>query len=137
MSLRVCFLCTHNSARSQMAEALLREDFGTLAGLDIQSFSAGVVARGVHPQAREVLGELGICTNQLQSKTVDALTLALSEEPGDGPLFDVVVTVCDNAREACPYLPGRLKNLHHSFQDPSALEGSDAERLQTLSLIHI
>jgi len=105
--LSVLFLCTHNSARSQLAEGLLRARHGDR----YQAFSAGTVARGVHPAAAAALQEAGIDPSGQTSKTIDDL--------GDRA-FDIVVTVCDNAREACPYLPGRLRTLHRGFRDPSA-----------------
>ena len=112
----VLFVCTHNSARSQLAEGLLRARHGER----YQAFSAGTEARGVHPLAARALAEVGIDPARQSSKTMDDL--------GDRD-FDVVVTVCDAAREACPYLPARDRNLHHGFRDPSAVEGTEAERL--------
>lgn len=125
--MRVVFLCTHNSARSQMAEALLRHDWQSrLSGLE--AYSAGVVARGVHPGALRALGELDIDTDGLESKTIEDLYAVLG---GAGEAdFDIVVTVCDNARESCPYLPARRVNLHHRFVDPSEGGGSDEEILE-------
>ncbi len=117
------FLCTHNSARSQMAEVLAREDFGSL----LEAHSAGVVAHGVHPMALDSLHRAGLDCSGLESKTIDSLTEALRAS-GRDVLFDVVVTVCDNAREACPFLPARRLNLHQRFEDPSALDGSAEER---------
>ena len=123
--MRVVFLCTHNSARSQMAEALLRHDWANeVPGLE--SFSAGVVARGVHPGARRALEDLGISTDGLESKTIDELRNSLADVDGDAA-FDVVVTVCDSAREACPYLPARRVNLHRRFLDPSEGSGTEEE----------
>lgn len=103
----VLFVCTHNSARSQMAEGLLRARHGDR----YEAFSAGTVARGVHPGAAEALREAGIDPSGQTSKTIDDL---------GARDFDVVVTVCDNAREACPYLPAKERNLHQAFRDPSA-----------------
>lgn len=104
----VLFVCTHNSARSQLAEGLLRQRYGDR----YRAMSAGTVARGVHPVAAEALREIGIDPSAHRSKTIDELG---EIQP------DVVVTVCDNAREACPYLPARDRNIHHSFTDPSAV----------------
>ncbi|HIG76334.1 MAG TPA: arsenate reductase ArsC [Bacteroidetes bacterium] len=112
----VLFVCTHNSARSQLAEGLLRQRHGDR----YRAMSAGTVARGVHPLAADALREIGIDPSAHRSKTIDDLG---EIEP------DVVVTVCDNAREACPYLPARDRNLHRSFRDPSAVEGTDDDRL--------
>lgn len=109
------FVCTHNSARSQMAEGLLRTRYGD----HYDVFSAGTEPSGVNPFAVEVMREIGIDISGHLATSVDAYT--------DTPL-DYVVTVCDAARESCPYLPARRQNLHHSFTDPSAVEGSDAEK---------
>ena len=114
--LSVLFVCTHNSARSQLAEALLRDCFGDRYA----AYSAGTVARGVHPLAVEALAEAGVPTQDLASKTIESL--------GDRT-FDIVVTVCDHAREACPYLPAKRTNLHHAFRDPSAEPTEAAQRV--------
>lgn len=112
----VLFVCTHNSARSQMAEGLLR----TLHGDCFEVYSAGTEPSGVNPFAARAMGELGIDLSDHHSKHVDTFA-----DRG----IDYVVTVCDSARETCPYLPARKRNLHHSFEDPSAVEGSDADKL--------
>lgn len=128
--MRVVFLCTHNSARSQMAEALLREDWaGGVRG--VEAFSAGVVARGVHPLAVRALEQVTVETGGLCSKTVADLCVDVSATATESApvLFDVVVTVCDNARDACPFLPASKLNLHRQFPDPSAVVGSEQERL--------
>lgn len=111
----VLFVCTHNSARSQMAEGLLRARLGT----HYEAFSAGTERTYVRPLAIAAMAEIGLDISGHWSKTVDDL--------GERS-FDVVVTVCDNAREACPYVPAR-RNLHHSFPDPAAATGTDEERL--------
>ena len=108
----VLFVCTHNSARSQLAEALLRDRYGDRYRVE----SAGTVARGVHPGAVATLRDAGVEASALTSKTIDGL--------GDRT-FDVVVTVCDSARQACPYLPARVRNVHHAFRDPSAAPQAD------------
>jgi arsenate reductase len=115
--LRVLFVCTHNSARSQMAEGLLR----AMAGDRYEVYSAGTEPRGVHPLAVRVMQELGIDLSGLRSEHVDTYR--------DVPM-DYVVTVCDSAREHCPYVPARRRNLHQSFPDPSAVEGDEATRLE-------
>lgn len=112
----VLFVCTHNSARSQMAEGLLR----ARAGDRYTVYSAGTEKTRVHPLANAAMQEMGIDLSGHASKTIDEL--------GDYA-FDVVVTVCDNAREACPYIPAKRENLHRSFADPSAGEGTHEERL--------
>ena len=111
----VLFVCTHNSARSQMAEGLLRDRYGD----HYDVYSAGTERTHVRPLAIDVMDEIGIALSHHTSKTIDDL--------GDRT-FDVVVTVCDDAREACPYLPAEKENLHRSFEDPSAAEGTEAER---------
>jgi len=111
----VLFVCTHNSARSQMAEGLLRDRYGDRYDV----YSAGTERTHVRPLAIEVMDELDIDLSDHTSKTIDDL--------GDRT-FDVVVTVCDDAREACPYLPAEKKNVHRSFDDPSAAEGTAEER---------
>lgn len=111
----VLFVCTHNSARSQLAEALLRHRHGDRW----RALSAGTEARGVHPLAVRALAEAGVPTARLASKTVASL--------GEGP-FEVVVTVCDGAREACPFVPAQ-RRLHHGVADPSAVDGTEADRL--------
>ena len=112
----VLFICTHNSARSQMAEGLLRDRYGDR----YQVFSAGTERTHVRPLAIRAMADVDIDLSDHHSKTVEDL----GEQT-----FDVVVTVCDNAREACPYVPARQENLHHSFDDPSAATGSEAEQL--------
>ena len=111
----VLFVCTHNAARSQLAEALLNARHGRR----FRAYSAGTAPDQVHPLAIEVLEELGIDVAHHRSKHVDELA---------GQSFDFVVTVCDNAREACPYVPARKENLHRGFPDPSAVAGSTDER---------
>lgn len=111
----VLFVCTHNSARSQMAEGLLRERHGDRYA----AYSAGTERTRVRPLAAEVMEEIGVDLSGHTSKTIGDL---------EGQTFDVVVTVCDDAREACPYLPAERKNMHRSFEDPSAAEGTEEER---------
>ncbi|HZS33460.1 MAG TPA: arsenate reductase ArsC [Methylomirabilota bacterium] len=114
---RVLFLCTHNSARSQMAEGFLR----ALAGARFEVASAGTEATRVHPLAIRAMGEVGIDLGGHTSKTVDGLL--------DQP-WDYVITVCDSANERCPIFPGRTTRLHWSFEDPSQATGSETERLE-------
>lgn len=111
----VLFVCTHNSARSQMAEGLLRARYGDRYAV----YSAGTEPGGVNPFAVETMREIGIDIGGHRSESVDAYA--------DRPL-DYVVTVCDSAQENCPYLPAQRQNLHHSFADPSAVEGDDEEK---------
>jgi arsenate reductase len=112
----VLILCTGNSARSQMAEGLLR-NMG--AGV-IDVFSAGTKPGMVRPEAVAVMAERGIDISGHRSKHVDEFI---------GQTFDYVITVCDNAKESCPVFPGVPRRLHWSFPDPAAEEGSEAERL--------
>jgi arsenate reductase len=104
---RVLILCTGNSARSQMAEGLLRHDAGERFNVE----SAGTKASSVRPEAIAAMSELGIDISGQRSKNVDEFK---------GQKFDYVITVCDNARETCPVFFGAAKMLHHSFEDPPA-----------------
>ncbi len=113
---RVLFLCTHNSARSQMAEAFLR----SLAEDRFEVASAGTEATRVHPLAIRAMAEVGIDLRGHMSKTVDRFV----EQP-----WDHVITVCDAANEACPVFPEKSNRLHWSFEDPSQASGSDDQRL--------
>lgn len=107
--MRVLILCTGNSARSQMAEGLLRHD----AGDRFEVHSAGTKPGHVRPEAIAVMAELGIDLNSHRSKHVDEF---------EGQHFDYVLTVCDNARQACPVFPAGTRTIHHSFKDPASLE---------------
>jgi arsenate reductase (thioredoxin) len=113
---RVLVLCTHNSARSQMAEGLLR----ALAPERFDVASAGTEATRVHPLAIRVMSELGIDLSGHSSKTLDRFLA----EP-----WDYVITVCDSANERCPIFPGRATRLHWSFEDPSAAVGTEDDRV--------
>jgi arsenate reductase (thioredoxin) len=113
---RVLFLCTHNSARSQMAEGLLRY----LAGDRFEPYSAGTEATRVRPLATRAMGELGIDISHQESKTLDRYL---------GEPFDVVITVCDQAAEVCPVFPGARERRHWSFPDPAQATGSTEEQL--------
>ena len=113
---RVLILCTGNSARSQMAEGLLRHD----AGERFDVASAGTKPSYVRTEAIKALAELGIDISAHRSKSVEEFA---------GQAFDYVITVCDNARESCPVFFGPAKRLHHSFDDPAAVNGSEEEKL--------
>ena len=113
---RVIFVCTHNSARSQMAEGMLR----AWAGDRFEVFSAGTEATRVRPEAIAVMSELGIDIGGHTSKTL---------EPFLGESFNWLVTVCDDAKEACPTFPGVRQQAHWSIEDPSGLQGDDETRL--------
>ena len=112
--LRVLILCTANSARSQMAEGILR----SLAGDRVEAFSAGTHPSGVNPFAIRVMQEIGIDISGQYSKSVMEFI---------GKPLDVVITVCDNAAENCPVFPGPVERIHWSFPDPAAAEGDQAK----------
>lgn len=114
--LKVLFLCTENACRSQMAEGLVNHD---LAG-QAKAFSAGVRPSRVNPRAVQVMAELGIDIGQQRSKSVDDLA---------GEQFDLVITVCDRARQECPFFPGETETMHVGFPDPARATGTDAEIL--------
>jgi arsenate reductase (thioredoxin) len=113
---RVLILCTGNSARSQMAQGLLVND----AGDRFEVESAGTKPSRVRPEAVAVMRELGIDISSHRSKHLDEFA---------GQPFDYVLTVCDNANQSCPVFPGRAVRVHHNFEDPAALEGSQEQRL--------
>ena len=110
-------MCTHNSARSQMAEGLLRH----LAGDCYDVMSAGTEATHVRPLAIRAMEEIGIDISGQESKTLERYL---------GEPFDYVITVCDDANEACPVFPGARRRLHWSFPDPSKAEGGEEERFE-------
>jgi arsenate reductase len=112
---RVLFLCTHNSARSQMAEGFLRE----LGAGRYEVASAGTEARELNPLAVQAMAEVGIDISLHESKTVERYV----SEP-----FDLVITVCVDANETCPYFPNATERRHWSFPDPSAARGDDETR---------
>lgn len=114
---RVLFLCTHNSARSQMAEGFLR----AMAGDRFEAQSAGTEKTSVNPMAIRVMAERGIDLRGHASKVYDGLMQAR---------WDYLVTVCDDANEHCPFVPGSVKRLHWSFEDPSRARGTEEERLR-------
>jgi arsenate reductase len=117
MKKRVLILCTGNSARSQMAEGLLRHD----AGEAFEVESAGTKPGTVRPETIAAMSELGIDISGQRSKHAAEF---------DGQTFDYVITVCDNARESCPVFMGAVQQLHHSFDDPPPpTQGSDDERM--------
>lgn len=127
MKKKVLFICTHNSARSQMAEAWLR----ALAGDKYDVFSAGTNPSRVHPLAIKVMAEVGIDIKNHASQKIDEFL---------GQQFDYVITVCDQARERCPFFPGARNYLHQSFPDPSQTAGSEEEKMASFrrvrDLIH-
>ncbi|MBA7626038.1 Arsenate reductase [subsurface metagenome] len=113
---RVLFICTHNSARSQMAEGILR----SLYPEHYEAFSAGTEPSEVNPYTVKVMDEIGIDISHHRAKNIKEFI---------DEIFDYVVTVCDQAKESCPFFPGR-KIMHKSFQDPSQLEGAETEIME-------
>ncbi len=113
---KVLILCTGNSARSQMAEGLFRQ----AAADRYEVFSAGTKPSSVRPEAVAVMHEVGIDISGHRSKSVDEFA---------GQELDLVITVCDNAKESCPVFPGTTRRLHWPFQDPAAVTGSEEQRL--------
>ena len=119
---RVLFLCTHNSARSQMAEGIIRY----LSGGRVEALSAGSDPEELHPLAVKALAKMGIDISQQRSKHLNEFA---------GQSFDYIVTVCDRVREACPTWPDDPKRVHWSFLDPAAVEGSEEERYRTFEQV--
>ncbi len=113
---KILILCTGNSARSQMAEGLLKH----ITQNKYEIYSAGTKPSIVRPEAIEVLREIGIDISSNRSKSVDEFVEAE---------IDYVLTVCDNAKENCPYFPARTKLIHRSFNDPAAVESDKETRL--------
>ncbi|MGB9721783.1 MAG: arsenate reductase ArsC [bacterium] len=113
---KVLFLCYHNSARSQMAEGLLRN----LAGDKFDVYSAGIEPKEVHPMAIQIMKEVGIDISNQKSKSAGEL---VKEH------FGYIITVCDDAREKCPVFPGIAVRLHWPFNDPAKATGSEEEKL--------
>jgi arsenate reductase len=112
---KVLFLCNHNSARSQMAEGLLRSFYGE----HFDVYSAGSNPCSVNPYAVKVMGEVGVDISENRSKSLQEF---------EGFEFDYVVTVCGGEGEACPFFPGGTIYLHESFEDPVAVDGTDREK---------
>jgi arsenate reductase len=123
-AIRVLIVCTHNSSRSQMAEVLLR----SRGGDDFEVQSAGTEPREVHPLTIRVLEEAGLETGNLRSKSVDEFA---------GQRFDYVITVCDQARQACPVFQGEGERLHWGYDDPSEATGSEEQRLAAFRQVFI
>jgi len=124
---RLLFLCTGNSARSQMAEGLLRHE----AGDRFEVFSAGTHPSLVRPEAIAVMNEIGIDISRHRSKSIDEFK---SQD------LDTVITVCDNANETCPVFPGKTQRLHWPLEDPASVQGTEEHRhdafRKTRDLIH-
>ncbi|HEX7864724.1 MAG TPA: arsenate reductase ArsC [Variovorax sp.] len=126
MTLNVLILCTHNSARSVLAEGMLNH-WAQKLGKDVKAFSAGSAPSGrINPFAIEVLQAAGVNTEGFRSKSWDEFST---------PVMHVVITVCDSAaQEACPYWPGTRVKVHWGYPDPSNTEGGDAARRQAFEL---
>lgn len=122
--MRVLFVCTGNSARSVMAEALLRRQ----GGADFEVFSAGTEPKGINPLTLRVLAESGIDPSFARSKSVTEFL---------GQPFDYVITVCDQARQSCPVFPGVHESLHWGYEDPAAAQGTEEERLAVFRRVFI
>jgi arsenate reductase len=122
--IRVLFVCTGNSARSVMAEALLRQHGGDA----FEVHSAGTEPKGINPLTLRVLAEAGVDASPARSKSVDEYL---------GQSFDYVVTVCDQARQTCPVFPGVHESLHWGYEDPAAADGTEEERLEVFRKVFI
>ncbi len=116
-TVRVLFLCTHNSARSQIAEGILR----SMSKRKVDVYSAGTEATQIHPLAVRALSEMNIDISHQHSKGLDQFL---------GQQFDYIITVCDRAKESCPIFPGDPVRIHWSFPDPAAVEGTEEERFR-------
>ena len=119
---RVLFVCAGNSARSILAEALLRH----VGGSAFDARSAGTHPSGVHPLAERVLADAGLTLDGLRSKSIADLA---------GEPFDYVITLCDDARAICPVFPGADQSLHWGYRDPASADGTEAERLADFQLV--
>jgi arsenate reductase len=125
-NLRVLFLCTHNSARSQMAEGLLRARGGPRFAV----FSAGTHPRSIHPLAIKVMAELGIDISAAAGQYAKGIGEFANKLP-----MDLVVTVCDDAAEECPFFPNARRQEHWGFPDPSAATGTEEEQIAIFRLV--
>ncbi|MDQ3690699.1 MAG: arsenate reductase ArsC [Chloroflexota bacterium] len=119
---RVLFVCTHNSARSHMAEAMLN----AWGEGRFEAFSAGTEAGGIKPETVQVMDEIGISLDGHRSKTIDEFA---------GQPFDWFITVCDEAQRNCPVLPGVTEVGHWSVEDPSSAQGTQEERLEVFRAV--
>ena len=119
---KVLFVCTHNASRSQMAEGFVRH----LGGDAFEAYSAGTEPGELHPLAVEAMAEIGVDISGQGAKPVDDFV----QQP-----FDYVITLCDDAKETCPFFPNASNRLHWSFPDPSVATGSHGERLAVFRTI--
>jgi arsenate reductase len=118
---KVLFICTHNSARSQIAEGLLKDLYGD----KYEACSAGTEPSAINPFAIKAMNEIGIDISKQRSKSINEFM---------NSQFDYVITVCDLAKAACPFFPNGKHYLHKSFKDPSETSGSDAEKLRAFCI---
>ena len=118
---KVLFICTHNASRSQMAEGFLN----ALCSNKFEAHSAGIEPTAVNPHVVNVMAEVGIDISKKRSKSIEEFR---------GEYFDYVVTVCDRAKETCPFFPGR-ELIHQSFRDPSKFKGSETKILSEVRLV--
>jgi arsenate reductase len=123
-SIRVLVVCTGNSARSIMAEALIRSKGGEA----FEAFSAGTHPRGINPLTLQVLEEAGLDASWARSKSVEEFL---------GDTFHYVITVCDEARQECPVFPGEHESLHWGYEDPALAQGTDEERLAVFRRVFV
>jgi arsenate reductase len=119
---KVLFLCTGNSARSQMAEGLMRH----FRGDEFEVFSAGVEPKGVHRQAIVAMQEIGVDISRQKSKHVDDLPIKE---------FDCIITLCDHAAQNCPVFLGKGQKIHQGFSDPAAVQGKEQDVLEAFSKV--
>ncbi|QJW46831.1 arsenate reductase ArsC [bacterium BFN5] len=119
---RVLFLCTHNSARSQIAEGLLRSMYGD----KYEVFSAGTEVTKVNPFVAKSMAQIGIDLSSHRSKSIEEFK---------NQYIDIVVTVCDHAKEACPFFAGAKEVIHQSFSDPSKYTGTEPEILKQVAVV--
>ncbi|MFC1505790.1 arsenate reductase ArsC [Thermoproteota archaeon] len=117
MKKKILFICTHNSARSQMAEGFIKYQYGE----QFEAFSAGTKPTKVNLYAIKAMSEIGIDISKHQSKSVKNF---------EGIEFDYIISVCDQAKESCPFFPGAKFFIHKSFEDPSSLEGAEEEIME-------
>lgn len=122
MKKRVLFICSGNSSRSQIAEGLLRH----LVGNNFEAYSAGLEPRGMNPLAVKVMEEIGIDISSQRSKSLNEYT---------GQKFDYVITLCEEARESCPYFPGKGEIIHWDLENPAAVKGTEEERLTAFRIV--
>lgn len=129
MSTNILILCTHNSARSVLAEGMLNH-LAKVRGLDVRAFSAGSAPSGrINPLALEALAAVGVATDAFRSKSWDEFSGA------DAPVMRIVITVCDStANEVCPYWPGTPIQMHWGYPDPSNAQGGDEDKRQAFEI---